>query len=62
MISDASSKLSSLGAFRPYVERFEKNGQIFFRARFSGFGDREDAAGICSELKKVKMSCLAMQS
>ena len=62
LISDASSKIGDLGGFKPYVERFEKNGQVFFRARFGGFGGREDAAGMCSELKKVKMSCLAMQS
>lgn len=62
LISDASSKLGNLGGARPYVERFEKNGQVFFRARFGGFGGREDAAGVCNELKKAKMSCLAMQS
>lgn len=62
LISDASSKVGDLGGFRPYVERFEKNGQVFFRARFGGFGGREDASGVCNELKKAKMSCLAMQS
>ena len=45
-----------------YVERFEKNGQVFYRARLDGFDGREDAAGLCSQLKKAKMSCLAMQS
>ena len=62
LISDASAKVGTLGAMKPYVERFEKNGQVFFRARFSGFGGRDDAAGVCNEMKKVKMSCLAMQS
>jgi D-alanyl-D-alanine carboxypeptidase len=62
LISDASTKVGDLSGFRPYVERFEKNGQVFFRARFGGFGGREDAAGVCNELKKAKMSCLAMQS
>jgi D-alanyl-D-alanine carboxypeptidase len=62
LISDASSKVGNLGAARAYVERFEKNGQVFFRARFGGFGGREDAAGVCNQLKKAKMSCLAMQS
>jgi len=61
LISDAS-RVGDLGGFRPYVERFEKNGQVFFRARFGGFDGREDAAGVCNELKKAKMSCLAMQS
>ncbi len=62
LISHATAKLNSLNGVRPYVERFEKNGQVFFRARFDGFDGREDAAGLCSELKKAKMSCLAMQS
>jgi D-alanyl-D-alanine carboxypeptidase len=62
LISDASSKVGTLGAMKPYVERFEKNGQVFFRARFSGFDGRDDAAGVCNEMKKAKMSCLAMQS
>ena len=56
------AKIDTLASFRSYVERFEKNGQVFFRARFGGFAAREDAASMCSELKKVKMSCLAMQS
>ena len=62
LISDASSRVGTLGSFRPYIERFEKNGQVFFRARFSGFGGRDDATSVCNEMKKAKMSCLAMQS
>ncbi len=62
LITDASGRIDTLASFRSYVERFEKNGQVFFRARFGGFAAREDAASMCSELKKVKMSCLAMQS
>jgi D-alanyl-D-alanine carboxypeptidase len=62
LINDAAVKVATLGEFRGYVERFEKNGQVFYRARFAGFGGRDAASSICSELKKVKMSCLAMQS
>ena len=62
LITDASGRIDTLASFRSYVERFEKNGQVFFRARFGGFIAREDAASMCSQLKKVKMSCLAMQS
>jgi D-alanyl-D-alanine carboxypeptidase len=62
LITDASGQIDTLASFRSYVERFEKNGQVFFRARFAGFAAREDAASMCNELKKVKMSCLAMQS
>jgi D-alanyl-D-alanine carboxypeptidase len=62
LISDAASRLSALGSAQSYIERVEKNGQTFFRARFGGFGGRDAATDACNELKKVKMSCLAMQS
>jgi D-alanyl-D-alanine carboxypeptidase len=62
LISSAAGRIDTLASFKSYVERFEKNGQVFFRARFGGFAAREDAASMCNELKKVKMSCLAMQS
>jgi len=62
LLADATSRLNTLGNFRSYIERFEKNGQVFFRARFTGFGGRDDATSMCNELKKEKMSCLALQS
>lgn len=62
LLSTAKDSISELSSFQPYVERFEKNGQTFYRARFAGFGDRDSAAAMCNELKKAKMSCLAMQS
>ena len=61
MLSDAAGKSGKLGDFRSYVERFEKNGQVFYRARFVGFGDRNDANAMCNQLKQQNMSCLAMQ-
>lgn len=62
MLSDAAGKVGTLGDFRSYVERFEKNGQTFFRARFVGFGDRDGATAMCNQLKQQNLSCLAMQS
>ncbi len=62
LLGDATAKVGELGGFRPYIERFDKDGQVFFRARFDGFSGRDDASGICNELKKAKLSCLAMQS
>ncbi|MHA6690459.1 serine hydrolase [Devosia sp. A449] len=62
MLSDAAGKVGKLGDFRSYVERFEKNGQIFYRARFVGFGGRDDATAMCNQLKQQNLSCLAMQS
>ncbi|UXN72685.1 SPOR domain-containing protein [Devosia sp. A8/3-2] len=62
MLSDAAGKVGTLGDFRSYVERFEKNGQTFFRARFVGFGDRDGATAMCNQLKQQNLSCTAMQS
>ncbi|MCP8882176.1 SPOR domain-containing protein [Devosia sp. XJ19-1] len=61
LLSDAASKVGSLGDFRSYVERFEKNGQVFYRARFVGFGDRDAATNMCNRLKDQDLACLAMQ-
>jgi D-alanyl-D-alanine carboxypeptidase len=62
LLSDAAAKVGALVDFRSYVERFEKNGQVFFRARFSGFGGQDAATDMCNVLKKkANMSCLAMQ-
>jgi D-alanyl-D-alanine carboxypeptidase len=62
LLTGAASNLPALGAMKSYVERFEKSGQVFYRARFAGFDGRDDATAMCTELKKAKMSCLAMQS
>ena len=62
LLANASHKVASLNDLRPYVERFDKNGQTFFRARFIGFGGRNEASTMCDALKKAKMTCLAMQS
>lgn len=62
MLSDASGKIAGLNDFRSYVERFDKNGQTFYRARFVGFGDRDAASDMCNRLKQQNLSCLAMQS
>jgi D-alanyl-D-alanine carboxypeptidase len=62
LLSDATTAVSGLGSFRSFVEQFEKNGQTYYRARFSGFGGRDAATEMCSELKKANLSCLAMQS
>jgi D-alanyl-D-alanine carboxypeptidase len=52
----------SLSKFKGYVERFEKDGQTFFRARFGGFSGQSAANDMCKQLKHAKLSCLAMQS
>ena len=61
LLNEAASTVNDLGSFRPFVERFEKNGQTFYRARFGGFSNRDDATVMCNRLKQENMSCLAMQ-
>ena len=61
MLSEAAGKVGTLGDFRSFVERFEKNGQVFYRARFVGFGNRDDATAMCSRLMAADLACLAMQ-
>lgn len=62
LLSDASGKVGSLSGFQSFVQRFEKDGQTYFRARFGGFPGQSAANEMCKQLKQVKMSCLAMQS
>jgi D-alanyl-D-alanine carboxypeptidase len=62
LLGNASDKVRSLDKFKGFVERFEKNGQTFFRARFGGFSGQSAANEMCKQLKQAKLSCLAMQS
>jgi D-alanyl-D-alanine carboxypeptidase len=62
LIIDAATAVSQLAVFQPFIEKLEKDGQLVYRARFAGFGGRDDAATICSALKQANKSCLAMQS
>ena len=62
LIENAGSKISSLAKFDGFVQRFDKDGQTYFRARFGGFSGQTTANDMCKQLKQAKMSCLAMQS
>jgi D-alanyl-D-alanine carboxypeptidase len=62
LLDNASGKVKSLKKLQSFVERFEKDGQTYFRARFSGFAGQDAANDMCKQLKQAKMSCLAMQS
>jgi D-alanyl-D-alanine carboxypeptidase len=61
LLADASGKVEPLSNLRSYVEPFERNGQTFYRARFAGFADRNQARSTCDELAKADISCLAIQ-
>lgn len=62
LLSDAAGKIGSLSSFSAFIQRFEKDGQTFYRARFGGFSGKDAANDMCKQLKQAKMSCLAMQS
>ncbi|MEO7221202.1 MAG: D-alanyl-D-alanine carboxypeptidase [Devosia sp.] len=62
LLSDATGKIGSLTGFEAFVQRFDKDGQTFYRARFGGFSGKDAANNMCKQLKQAKMSCLAMQS
>lgn len=62
LISGAASKIGALAQYQGFVQRFEKDGQTYFRARFGGFAGQDAANDICKQLKQANMSCLAMQS
>ncbi len=57
----AAAEMDEVANMRRYVQRIERNGQVFFRARIAGFGDAEAARAACNDLKKKNMSCLALQ-
>jgi D-alanyl-D-alanine carboxypeptidase len=61
LIFTAGQKVRSLAQFQGFVQRFDKDGQTYFRARFGGISEQGTANDICKQLKQEKMSCLAMQ-
>ncbi len=62
MLDNATRRISALVDLRSYVEQFEKTGQVFYRARFSGFARRAEAVSMCEQIKQNNISCLAVQS
>jgi D-alanyl-D-alanine carboxypeptidase len=61
LIDSAGQKVRSLAQFQGFVQRFDKDGQTYFRARFGGFPGQGAANDMCKQLKQAKLSCLAMQ-
>src|SRR5690606_3821508 len=51
LLSDASGKVGSLSSFSAFVQRFDKDGQTFYRARFGGFSGKDAANDMCKRLK-----------
>lgn len=62
LLNTATQRIGELNNYRAYIERFEKTGQTFYRARFTGFNARDNAISMCEQIKQNNMSCLAVQS
>ncbi len=50
-----------VGAANAFIEPFENKGTVYYRARFGGFGSKNQAWNACNALKKQKIDCFAAQ-
>ncbi len=48
---------SSLKNVSSHMQRFEKSGRLYYRARFVGFQSKKAAFNACSTLKKANFNC-----
>jgi D-alanyl-D-alanine carboxypeptidase len=60
LLTQAGDNLAELSDYTTYVQRITRDGQAFYRARFTGFADRTDASAMCEALKRRQINCLAM--
>lgn len=61
LLLDAQRKNASVLADRQlYTERVDVNGTTLYRARFTGFSSKSEAWAACTQLKRHKMSCWAL--
>ncbi|GHA18098.1 penicillin-binding protein [Devosia pacifica] len=61
LLQTAQSTASALSDRRADVDSIEQFGRTVFRARFVGFGDREQAQSVCSELRGApELGCLVI--
>jgi len=61
LLIDAQRKNGAiLGDRQLYTERVNVNGTTLYRARFTGFSSKSEAWAACSQLKKRKVSCWAL--
>ncbi len=60
LIANASKTYSPLKDLRPTIEQMQKNGVPYYRARFVGFANIEQAQNACNKLKQKEISCLAV--
>jgi len=50
-----------LGSRAAVTTQFKQGDKLYFRARYGGF-DAKAAASACTELKRLKIDCLAMKA
>jgi D-alanyl-D-alanine carboxypeptidase len=60
LIADATAQMAGLATYSSYIQQVNRNGQEFYRARFTGFEGRDQAAAICDALKEKQLLCLAL--
>jgi D-alanyl-D-alanine carboxypeptidase len=68
--SEAERQLASVGAragsilgeHAAYMSQVKRGDKVFFRARYVGFEAKDAAAGVCSDLKQMKIDCLVMKA
>lgn len=44
----------------PFIQRFSMGGETYHRARFAGFGSKDEAWDACQALKSKRISCFAV--
>ena len=44
----------------PFTSTFQKGGNTYYRARFSGFASKDKAWNACTALKRRRISCYAI--
>lgn len=57
----AQKAAKALASASPYTVTFDKDGTVYYRARFGGFETKSAAWNACGALKKKKIACYATQ-
>jgi D-alanyl-D-alanine carboxypeptidase len=61
-LASIRQRAGTLLSNRPEVtSEFKQGDKVFYRARYAGFEAQATAAGVCTELKRLKIDCLVMK-
>lgn len=61
VLAQAKGTVADLNARTPYTQSVNTNGTTLWRARFSGFSNRDSARSACSALEARDFACLAVR-